>query len=111
MKAPINFAHKIKGYKFNANGIEYSLGDSMGLDNEVWIYPQTPNHRNVINICFDWKKENYVVNIARTGDGTNFHTTLKAFAFVRRDYFTSFGNFIYWLETNLVRSWEKHFEF
>ena len=110
MKAPINFAQKIKGYKFNANGIEYSLGDSMGLDNELWIYPQTPNHRNVINIEFNWRKEYYIINVARSGDGMNFHTTLPASPFGREDYFISFDNFIWWLETKLP-IWEKHFGF
>jgi hypothetical protein len=109
MKAPINFAQKVNGYKFETNGIEYSLGNDGDMNNSLWIYPQTPNARNVINIHFDWSKERYVVNVVRSGDGINYHTTLKAFSFIQTHHFETFDNFILWLYHKLP-TLEHHFE-
>ena len=110
MKAPINFAQKIKGHEIKVGVRRYVLGNSMGVNNQLWIYPQTPTKaRNVINIHFDWSKERYVINIAKSGDGVNFHTTLKAWKLNPKN-FTSFNNFLWWLE-NKLPIWEEHFEF
>ena len=108
MKAPINFAKRVNGYKFETNGIEYSLGDEGGADNSLWIYPQR-THRNVINIHFDWKRERYIVNVAKSGDGVNFHTTSKPFSFIQTHHFETFGNFNLWLYY-ILPTLEHHFE-
>ncbi len=99
MKAPQNFAEKIKGYKLQVNGEGYSLGDSMNAPNIVWIYPERKS-ANVIMLEFDWKNETYSINIARHGDGTNFHKTIpKQFDTL---YFYSFHNFIRWTEMRIT---------
>ncbi len=102
MKAPQNFAEKIKGYKLQVNGEGYSLGDSMGSPNHLWIYPQiTKYNSNVIMLEFDWKNETYSINIARHGEGTNFHKTIPHKKFDAL-YFYSFHNFIRWTEMRIT---------
>jgi hypothetical protein len=97
MNAPQNFAQKIKGYKLTVRGEDYSLGDSMGSPNTVWIYPKVTKHNsNVIMLEFDWRNETYSVNIARQGEGTNFHHTIPHKKFDAL-YFLSFDKFIRWI--------------
>ena len=65
MKAPINFAEKVKGHKLKVGSLGYRLGDSGGDNNKVWIYPEGDTH-NVIRMDFNWEKQYYVVNIVNT---------------------------------------------
>ena len=109
MKAPINFAQKIKGHEIRVGRLRYVLGDTNGSNDELWIYPQW-NSNNVMNIYFDWKKENYVVRLAKNGDGMNFHTTLPAFAFVRTTQFKSFASFNSWMIAKIDDLYH-HFEY
>ena len=102
MNAPQNFAQKIKGYKLAVKGELYSLGDSDGADNRVWIYPERKSS-NVAMLEFDWKNETCSINIARQGDGTNFHQTIPPIKFDAR-YFLSFDKFIRWIEMRITSS-------
>lgn len=109
MKAPINFAEKVKGHKLKVGSLGYRLGDSGGDNNKVWIYPEGDTH-NVIRMDFNWEKQYYVVNIVNTGDGQNFHTTLPAFDFVRTSQFLSFASFISWMIAK-IDDLHKYFEY
>ena len=109
MKAPINFAEKIKGHEIKVGGRWYILGDTDGSNNELWIYPKWNSH-NVMNIYFDWEKENYAVRLVKTGDGRNFHTTLPAFAFVRTSQFKSFDSFNSWMIAK-IEDLNQYFEY
>jgi hypothetical protein len=109
MKAPQNFAEKIKGHKLIVNGMKYELGDSSGANNVVWIYPVNRS-ANVICMVFNWEKQWYAVNVAKTGDGNNFHTILPAFDFVRTSHFLSFGAFNSWMIAK-IEDLHKYFEF
>jgi hypothetical protein len=109
MKAPQNFAQKIKGHKFeSSDGKPFQLGDSMGDRNHMWIYPVRYS-RNVIMVEFDWKRETYKLNIARQGDGNNFHTILPAEKF-GRTHFLDFRAFNMWISIQ-TRLWNNYFEF
>ena len=109
MKAPQNFAQKVDGHVIKVGGLFYVLRVPDGSNDELWIYPKW-NSNNVMNIYFDWKKENYVVRLAKSGDGTNFHTTLKAFAFVRTTQFKSFAAFNSWMIAK-IEDLNHHFEY
>ena len=109
MKAPQNFAQKIKGHKLTVCGMKYELGDSDGADNQLWIYPVNKS-ANVIRMEFNWEKQWYGVYIAKTGGGNNFHTTLPAFDFVRTSQFLSFGAFNSWMIAK-IEDLHKYFEF
>jgi hypothetical protein len=109
MKAPQNFAQKIKGHKLTVNGMKYELGDSGGVDNKLWIYPANKS-ANVICIEFNWEKQWYAVKVAKTGDGRNFHIILPAFDFVRTSQFLSFGAFNSWMIAK-IEDLNKYFEF
>lgn len=109
MNAPQNFAEKIKGHSFeSSDGIPFRLGDSMGDSNHMWIYPQLPC-RNVILVEFDWKRETYTLNIARSGDGINFHTKFPAEKF-GPTHFLDFKRFNMWISIQ-TRLWNNYFEF
>ena len=109
MKAPVNFAERVKGHKLKVGSLGYSLGDNGGDNNKVWIYPEGDTH-NVILMEFNWEKQYYVVNIVKTGDGNNFHTTLPAFDFVRTSQFLSFASFISWMIAK-IDDLHKYFEY
>lgn len=109
MKAPQNFAQKIKAHKLTVCGMQYYLGDSMGANNVVWIYPKNKS-ANVICMEFNWEKQWYAVKVAKAGDGNNFHTTLPAFDFVRTSQFLSFGVFNSWMIAK-IEDLHKYFEF
>jgi hypothetical protein len=109
MKAPQNFAQKIKGHKLTVGGMQYYLGDSDGADNQLWIYPVNKS-ANVIRMEFNWEKQFYTIKVAKTGDGNNFHTTLPAFDFVRTSQFLSFGAFHSWMVAK-IEDLHKYFEF
>ena len=109
MKAPQNFAQKIKGHKLMVSGMEYKLEDSMGQDNKLWIYPKNKS-ANVICMEFNWEKQFYTIKVAKTGEGNNFHTTLPAFDFVRTSQFLSFGAFNSWMIAK-IEDLHKYFEF
>ena len=95
MKAPENFAQKIKGYRFTTKGESYLLGDSDGADNKVWIYPE--GKTSIVTMLeFDWKKETFSINIAKPGDGENFFKHIPPNNFDAR-YFLSFDKFIKWI--------------
>lgn len=112
MKAPVNFAQKIKGHKFNfgLGNLSYTLGDSGGDNNKVWIYPEKGTTRNVIRMDFNWEKQYYVVNVVKQGDGSNFHTISSPFPFVQTHHFKSFDDFMFWLCVQLP-TLEHHFEY
>jgi hypothetical protein len=109
MKAPQNFAEKIKGHRLFVNGMFYELGDSSGANNIVWIYPKNKS-ANVICIEFNWEKQYYEVKIVKSGAGRNFHTILPAFDFVRTSHFLSFGAFNSWMVAK-IEDLHKYFEF
>jgi hypothetical protein len=109
MKAPQNFAQKIKGHKLTVCGMKYELGDSGGADNKLWIYPQNKS-ANVICMEFNWEKQFYTIKVAKTGGGNTFHTTLPAFDFVRTSQFLSFGAFNSWMIAK-IEDLHKYFEF
>jgi len=109
MKAPQNFAQKIKGHKLTVCGMKYELGDVFGANNKLWIYPQNDS-ANVICMEFNWEKQWYEVSIAKTGDGNNFHTYLPTFDFVRTSQFLSFGAFNSWMIAK-IEDLHKYFEF
>lgn len=109
MKAPVNFAERIKGHKFKLGSLGYRLGDSGGDNNKVWIYPQFQT-RNVIRMDFNWEKQYYVVNVVKQGDGSNFHTISSPFPFVQTYHFKSFDDFMFWLCVQLP-TLEHHFEY
>ena len=112
MKAPINFAQKINGHIIKTGPFPgdyvYKLSADDFIGNQVWIYPQSPNSRNVILMEFNWEKQFYTIKIARSGDGNNFHTTLPAFDFVRTSQFLSFAAFHSWMVAKL-EDFHKHF--
>ncbi len=114
MNAPQNFAEKIKGHIIKTGPFpgdyEYQLGDSMGANNVVWIYPKNKNVKNVICMEFNWEKQFYTIKVAESGDGTNFHTILPAFDFVRTSQFLSFAAFHSWMVAKL-EDLHKYFEF
>jgi hypothetical protein len=107
MKAPINFAKRIKGYKMPGSWSNVYLGDCMGADDKVWIYPKDKSTPNSIMLEFRWDEEEYRVCISKNGDGTNFHTILKPWKFNPK-FFTSFDTFIGWLFEKLGE-WGNHF--
>jgi hypothetical protein len=72
MKAPINFAKRIKGYKMPGSWSNCYLGDNEGDADKVWIYTKDKS-TNWIMLEFRWDEEEYRVCIAKNGDGTNFH--------------------------------------
>ena len=109
MKAPKNFAQKIKGHKLMVGGMQYELNDSFHSDNKLWIYPKNKS-ANVICMEFNWEKQWYGIHIAKVGDGENFHTTLPAFSFVRTSQFLSFGAFNSWMIAK-IEDLHKYFEF
>ena len=109
MKAPQNFAQKIKGHKLTVGGMQYELGDSFHSDNKLWIYPKNKS-ANVICMEFNWEKQWYAVHIAKTNDGVTFHTSLPAFDFVRTSQFLSFGAFNSWMIAK-IEDLHKYFEF
>jgi hypothetical protein len=109
MKAPQNFAQKIKGHKLIVCGMKYELGDSGGVDNALWIYPANKS-ANVICMEFNWEKQFYTIKVAKTGDGRNFHIILPAFDFVRTSQFLSFGAFNSWMIAK-IEDLHKYFEF
>jgi hypothetical protein len=109
MKAPQNFAQKIKGHKLTVCGMKYELRDSYGANNKLWIYPQNDS-ANVICMEFNWEKQWYEVSIAKTGDGNNFHTYLPTFDFVRTSQFLSFSAFNSWMIAK-IEDLHKYFEF
>jgi len=53
MKAPINFAKRIKGYKMPGSWSNCYLGDNEGDDDKVWIYPKDKS-TNSIMLEFRW---------------------------------------------------------
>jgi hypothetical protein len=108
MKAPQNFAQKISRHKLTVCGMQYELGDNMGQDNKLWIYPQNPSSRNVILMEFNWEKQFYTVKVATNGVGEIFHTTLPAFDFVRTSQFLSFAAFNSWMIAKL-EDFHKYF--
>ena len=109
MNAPQNFSQKIKGhYIESSDGKPFQLGDSMGDPNDMWIYPVRQS-RNVIMVEFDWKRETYKLNIARQGDGVNFHTKLPAEKF-EPIHFLDFKRFNMWISIQ-TRLWNNYFEF
>jgi hypothetical protein len=109
MKAPQNFAEKIKGHRFeSSDGIPFLLGDSIGSPNYMWINPIVPS-ANVILVEFDWKRKTYTLNIARQGNGVNFHTKLPAEKF-EPIHFLDFKRFNMWISIQ-TRLWNKHFQF
>jgi hypothetical protein len=109
MKAPQNFAQKIKGHKLMVGGMKYELNDSMGQDNKLWIYPKNKS-ANVICMEFNWEKQFYTIKVAKTGEGNNFHTSLPAFDFIRTSQFLSFGAFNSWMIAK-IEDLHKYFEF
>jgi len=109
MKAPQNFAQKIKGHKLTVCGMNYELEDSFGTDNKLWIYPKNTS-ANVICIEFHWEKQFYTIKVAKTGEGNNFHIILPAFDFVRTSQFLSFGAFNSWMIAK-IEDLHKYFEF
>ena len=104
MKAPQNFAERIKGYKLTSGFYKYQLGDNGLQDNRVWIYPQS-NCSNAVMLEFDWKEHTYKISIARRGDGNHFHTTYEGNRF-NPQYFRTFDLFIHWLRQKLADWWE-----
>jgi hypothetical protein len=58
MKAPQNFAQKISRHKLTVCGMQSELGDNMGQDNKLWIYPKNKS-ANVICMEFNWEKQWY----------------------------------------------------
>jgi len=109
MKAPQNFAEKIKGHWFESSDrIPFLLGDSMGSSDKMWIYPQSKS-ANVIMLEFDWKRETYSLNIVKQGDGNNFHTTFSTLKF-GPTHFLDFQKFNMWISIQ-TRLWNKHFQF
>jgi len=109
MKAPQNFAQKIKGHKLTVCGMKYELEDSFASDNKLWIYPKNKS-ANVICMEFNWEKQFYTIKVAKTGGGNTFHTTLPAFDFVRTSQFLSFGAFNSWMIAK-IEDLHKYFEF
>ena len=103
MKAPQNFAERIKGYKLTSGFYKYQLGDNGLQDNKVWIYPQS-NCSNAVMLEFDWSKHTYKISIARRGDGNHFHTTYEGN--FNPQYFRTFDLFIDWLKQKLADWWE-----
>ena len=103
MKAPQNFAERIKGYKLTSGFYNYRLGDNGLQDNRVWIYPQS-NCSNAVMLEFDWSKHTYKISIARRGDGNHFHTTYEGN--FNPQYFRTFDLFIDWLKQKLADWWE-----
>lgn len=95
MRAPINFAERVKGHKIQFGSRKYELGGAGGADNALWIFPKW-NSYNVIYMEFNWEEETYVVRLARSGDGVNFHTTLSTFK-IKKQYFKSFPKFNSWM--------------
>jgi hypothetical protein len=94
MKAPENFAEKINGYKFTTKGEIYSLGYNMDSPNKVWIYPEGKSYI-VTMLEFDWRKETFSINIAKTGE-EEFFKKIPPNNFDAR-YFLSFDKFIKWM--------------
>jgi hypothetical protein len=109
MKAPQNFAKKIKGHKLTVCGMKYELGDSDGANNKLWIYPVNKS-ANVICMEFNWEKQFYTIKVVKTGDGNNFHIILPAFDFVRTSQFLSFSAFNSWMIAK-IEDLHKYFEF
>ena len=108
MKAPINFAKRVRGYKMPGSWSNVYLGDNEGDDDKVWIYPKNKSTPNSIMLQFRWETEEYMVCIAKNGDGPNFHTRLKPWRF-NPTSFTSFDKFIGWLFDRL-NEWGNHFD-
>ena len=109
MKAPQNFAKKIKGHKLTVCGMQYELEDSFASDNKLWIYPKNKS-ANVICMEFNWEKQFYTIKVAKTGGGNTFHIILPAFDFVRTSQFLSFGAFNSWMIAK-IEDLHKYFEF
>jgi hypothetical protein len=105
MKAPVNFAERVKGFRLASGFYNYhlDLGDSMGDNNRVWLYPQSDSP-NVIMLEFDWKDHTYKICVARGGDGINFHTVNENNPF-NPQYFRTFDLFIDWLRQKLADWW------
>ena len=109
MKAPQNFAQRVDGHIINGSKYKYRLAADTSIGNEVWIYPHNSgDSANIIRMDFNWQKGYYVINIAKYGDGTNFHTTLPAFDFVRTSQFLSLGAFNSWMIAKL-EDFHKYF--
>lgn len=107
MKAPINFAQKIKSYTLPAGLRNYKLGDAGGADDKMWIYPIVGGS-NVIRIDFDWKNHTYTLKVAYQGSGTNFHTMVEPKEF-HPSWFQSFDSFLQLIQTKLKTDWNHHF--
>jgi hypothetical protein len=103
MKAPQNFAEKVKGYTLTSGFYKYGLGDTNGRNDMLWIYPKA-NSPNVIMLEFDWSKHTYNICVARGGDGINFHTTNEGNSF-NPQYFRTFDLFIEWLRLKVADWW------
>lgn len=107
MKAPINFSEKIKGHNLVAGHRNYRLGDAGGVDDKMWIYP-IEGGNNVIRIDFNWEKHTYTILVARTGNGSNFHTLVEPKEFYP-SWFKSFDTFLQLIQTKLTNDWNHHF--
>lgn len=108
MKAPINFSEKIKGHKLVAGFRNYRLGNvEDGSDNKMWVYPDATTN-SVIRVDFNWERHTYTILVARTGNGSNFHTKVDAKEF-HPSWFKSFDTFLQLIQTKLTNDWNHHF--
>lgn len=108
MKAPINFAQKIKSYKLPVGFRNYTLGDSNGADDKMWIHSELGDWNNSLRIDFNWSNNTYTIKVAKKGNGSNFHTITEPQQF-HPSWFQSFDTFIQLIQTKLNTDWLKHF--
>jgi hypothetical protein len=107
MKAPINFAQKIKNYQLNAGFVDYQLGDVYGADDTMWVIPIIGGV-NAIKIDFNWERNTYTIKVAKRGDGSNFHVIVEPQEF-HPSSFKSFDAFLELLQTKLTTDWFTYF--